>query len=78
MRYHLMPAFFLGFGALAAIAGGAQQLPASEGAPRVGEKAPDFRLPDANGSPVSLHDLLTGQEGAEANWVLLVFYRGYW
>lgn len=47
------------------------QLPESRGAPKVGEAAPDFTLPDQQGKPVKLSEL-RGQP------VLLVFYRGYW
>ncbi len=47
------------------------QLPESRGAPKVGEAAPDFTLPDQEGKPVKLSEL-RGQP------VLLVFYRGYW
>jgi hypothetical protein len=39
---------------------------------RVGERPPDFTLPDASGRPVSLADY-RGQKP-----VVLVFYRGYW
>ncbi|HEY7527168.1 MAG TPA: redoxin domain-containing protein [Candidatus Limnocylindria bacterium] len=39
---------------------------------RVGERPPDFTLPDAAGRPVSLADY-RGQKP-----VVLVFYRGYW
>ena len=58
----------------------ARQLPPSSGAPRVGQKAPDFTLPDKDGSPVTLSELLgAGAGGADrVNGVLLVFYRGYW
>jgi len=43
-----------------------RQLPASSGAPRVGQKAPDFTLPDKDGSPVTLSKLLdTGASGAD-------------
>jgi len=59
-------------------------LPDSHGAPRVGQKAPDFTLPDINGKPVSLTELL-GQAQASVSdksehprSVLLIFYRGYW
>ena len=49
------------------------QVPTSAGAPRVGQKAPDFFLLDQNGKPVGLGDLLSSSEGA-----VLVFYRGFW
>lgn len=41
-------------------------------APLVGDRAPDFTLPDAHGEPVSLAALLA--EGP----VVLAFYRGQW
>src|SRR5207244_8641688 len=37
----------------------ARQMPASTGAPRVGQKAPDFTLPDQDGNPVALAELLS-------------------
>jgi hypothetical protein len=49
-----------------------RQLPTSTSAPRVGEKAPEFALPDQNSKQVALADLLSGK-GA-----LLIFYRGHW
>ena len=57
-----------------------KQLPAATAAPLVGEKAPDFTLPDANGNPVTLSRLLAaaGPGAKKDQWVLLVFYRGYW
>lgn len=62
-----------------------RQLPASQGAPKVGQKAPDFTLSDTNDHPVSLAGLLestTANTGAAAQkaprGVLLIFYRGYW
>jgi hypothetical protein len=59
-----------------------RQLPAAAGAPQVGTRAPDFTLPDAQGHPVRLSQVLqTGaraQGGAPGAWVLLIFYRGYW
>ncbi len=54
------------------------QLPAAKGAPKVGQKAPDFTLPDSAGKPVKLSALLAGEGGAKGGWLLLVFYRGYW
>ena len=56
----------------------ARQLPASAGAPRVGQKAPDFTLPDQDGKPVALADLLAPQAGRPRGAALLIFYRGYW
>ena len=61
-----------------------RQLPASAGTPKVGEKAPDFTLMDAQGRPVRLYDLLgaraggTAESGAPGSWVILIVYRGYW
>jgi hypothetical protein len=56
-----------------------RQLPASQGAPQVGQKAPDFTLGDINGKPVSLTELVTTPvAGKPVRGVLLVFYRGYW
>ena len=52
------------------------QVPASAGAPRVGQKAPDFFLLDQNGNPVGLGDLLRGPSGPKP--VALIFYRGFW
>ena len=58
---------------------GARWLPASKGAPQVGQRAPDFTLPDANGKQVSLNELLsTPINGTAPKGVLLIFYRGYW
>jgi hypothetical protein len=50
-----------------------RQVPASTGAPRIGQKAPDFFLMDQNGNPVGMGDLLSNSKGA-----LLIFYRGFW
>ena len=49
-----------------------RQVPASTSAPRVGEKAPEFVLPDQNGKPIALADLIS-PKGA-----VLIFYRGHW
>jgi hypothetical protein len=60
----------------------ARDLPASAGAPKVGQKAPDFTLTDTSGQAVSLAQLLTtpidASSGRAPKAVLLVFYRGYW
>jgi len=57
-----------------------RDIPASAGAPRVGQKAPDFALADTGGQTLSLSQLLASSNGASAppKGVLLVFYRGYW
>jgi len=60
----------------------ARQLPLATAAPRVGQKAPDFTLPDQDGKAVTLVDLLSsgpaGTANAKARGVLLIFYRGHW
>lgn len=49
------------------------------GAPQVGQRAPDFTLPDSTGHPVSLMQMFSPSGGNPApNAILLVFYRGYW
>ena len=59
-------------------------LPLSASAPKVGAKAPDFVLADANGKTMALSTLLSepmrGREGsgAKPRGVVLIFYRGYW
>ncbi len=54
-------------------------LPASAGAPQVGQKAPDFTLTDSNDKPVTLAQLLTEPiNNKPPKAVLLIFYRGYW
>lgn len=42
----------------------ARWMPAAHGAPRVGQKAPDFTLTDANGKSVSLAELLSSPVSA--------------
>jgi hypothetical protein len=54
---------------------------AAHNAPRVGDKAPEFALPDSSGRKVTMAELLatplpTG--AAKTRGVMLVFYRGYW
>lgn len=60
----------------------ARAVPASAGAPRVGQKAPDFTLNDTGGQPVPLAQLLSSPidtaSGKAPKALLLVFYRGYW
>jgi hypothetical protein len=57
----------------------ARWLPASTGAPQVGQRAPDFTLTDTTGKSVSLSELLSAPlNGSAPKGVLLVFYRGYW
>jgi hypothetical protein len=49
-----------------------RQVPLSTQAPRIGEKAPEFSLPDQDGKQVALSDLVS------PNGAVLIFYRGYW
>jgi AhpC/TSA family len=50
-----------------------RQVPASTGAPHVGQKAPEFTLPDQDDKPAALADLISGSKA-----VVLIFYRGFW
>lgn len=52
----------------------ARQLPESKGAPQVGQRAPDFALPDQDGKVVTLSDLASGG----GRGAVLIFYRGFW
>lgn len=58
----------------------ARQIPPSGGAPRVGQKAPDFTLPDQDGNLVTLSGLLdSGADGSGGSaGVVLIFFRGHW
>jgi hypothetical protein len=54
-------------------------VPASAGAPQIGQKAPDFTLTDSNNNPVTLAHLLSAPiNNKPPRGVLLIFYRGYW
>ena len=78
---------FSGFFLYGIFIGARHVLPASHGAPQVGQTAPDFTLPDSQNHPVSLTGALnspftpesaTGAGAAQAAGVVLIFYRGYW
>jgi len=69
--------FLLVFALLASVLAAQKPLPISKGSPQVGQKAPDFTLPDTSGNLVKLSDLLAAP-GAKGSWLLLIFYRGYW
>lgn len=80
---------FSGFFLYGIFIGARHVLPASHDAPRVGQTAPDFTLPDSQNHPVSLTGALnspftpesaTSAEKAadRAAGVVLIFYRGYW
>ena len=57
----------------------ARWLPASHGAPQVGQKAPEFNLADTSGRNVSLTEILSQPiNGHAPTGALLIFYRGYW
>jgi cytochrome oxidase Cu insertion factor (SCO1/SenC/PrrC family) len=74
-RWYVWPPLVLAVGLLALGSWNtfvAARIPATPTALRVGERPPDFTLPDASGRPVSLADY-RGQKP-----VVLVFYRGYW
>jgi hypothetical protein len=80
MRHRLATALSLTvLGLFLCLPAAVAQLPAAAGAPKVGEKAPDFTLEDSQGKPVQLSSLLKAQpQGAGSSWVVLIFYRGYW
>ena len=57
----------------------AREVPRSAHAPQVGQRAPDFTLPDSNSQPISLTQLFAATGNApQPKSVLLIFYRGYW
>ncbi|HKQ62566.1 MAG TPA: hypothetical protein VJS92_14845 [Candidatus Polarisedimenticolaceae bacterium] len=51
---------------------GARQLPEGAAAPRIGDRAPEFTLPDPEGRSVALSELV--RDGG----AVLIFYRGHW
>lgn len=56
-----------------------RDVPHSAGAPQVGERIPDFTLPDSSNQPVSLAQLFSSTaNSSQPKTVLLIFYRGYW
>jgi hypothetical protein len=50
-----------------------RQVPPSTGAPRVGQRAPEFTLSDQDRKDVALADLVSRSKA-----VALIFYRGFW
>jgi glycerol uptake facilitator-like aquaporin len=75
--------FFVG------IYSGARNLPASMNAPQIGQRVPNFTLPDSEGQRVTLYSLLDQPFGSndwppkadaakKAAGTILIFYRGYW
>jgi hypothetical protein len=54
-----------------------RQLPSSAGAPRVGERAPEFTLPDQDNNQVSLADLIAGSGDRYATPSCGVFSRSF-
>ena len=64
MRTLLVPFILI----VAVTAAGQIQRPA----PKVGDKAPDFSLPNPDGKPVGLKDYTTRGP------VVVIFYRGFW
>jgi hypothetical protein len=50
-----------------------RQIPSSDSALHLGERAPAFTLQNADGKRVALSDLMSNHRA-----VLLIFYRGYW
>ena len=56
-----------------------RQIPASTGAPRVGQKAPEFVLPNQDDKSIALADLVSLANGNEkSGGAVLIFYRGFW
>lgn len=56
-----------------------RDVPNAAGAPQIGQRLPEFTLPDSSGQPTSLSQLFAASaDGPQPKAVLLVFYRGYW
>jgi len=56
----------------------ARAVPPSTDSPQIGQKVPDFTLPDTHNAPVSLTQLFAPSATPAPRAVLLIFYRGYW
>lgn len=71
---------FLSFTVTASAQAPGQLPPLPQNTPKVGDKAPDFTLPDTTSKTVKLSEVLAepGPKGQKGSWVLLIFYRGYW
>ena len=83
MRLAALAVLLLSFGSTVQAQTPGQLPPLPQNTPKVGEKAPDFTLPDTANKPVKLSDQLTPPElkvrqNSGGSWVLLIFYRGYW
>jgi len=75
----ILPGIVAGLGAAVFVVFGiaisvGSKVPASPNAPKVGQKAPEFTLLDAQRRPVALSGLLA----SAPRGVVLVFYRGHW
>ena len=55
-----------------------RDVPGTSAAPQVGQRVPDFTLPDSNGQAVSLSQLLSSPDSHPTKALLLIFYRGHW
>jgi|SRR5579859_1886067 len=58
-----------------------KQLPKAAGAPKIGDKAPEFSLRNTNNNEATLASLLAAplpNSAAPPKGVFLIFYRGYW
>ena len=57
-----------------------RDVPGASAAPQVGQRIPDFTLPDSKGQLVSLSQLLSSSAGYShpPKALLLIFYRGHW